>query len=85
MSDGKSPGASLHLQWCRFSPHGEVALHWMSLPGGDNPQSLTLTLCSPDHLQWDSLHVYLNMIRVVNNSFYFILLVWLKRMSVDTK
>ena len=34
--------------WCRFSPHGEVALHRMSLPGGDNPQSLTLTLCSPD-------------------------------------
>ena len=35
--------------WCRFQPHGEVALHRMSLPGGENPQSLTLTLCSPDH------------------------------------
>ena len=45
----KSPGASLHPRWCRFSPHGEVALHRMSLPGGGNPQSLTLTLCSPDH------------------------------------
>ena len=45
----KSPGASLHPWWCRFSPHGEEELHPMSLPGGDNPQSLTLTLCSPDH------------------------------------
>ena len=30
-----------------------------------------LTLCSPDHLQRDSLHVYMNMIRVVNNKFLF--------------
>ena len=60
---------SLHPRWCRFSPHWEVALRRMSLPGGDNPQSLTLTLTlfSPDHSQWDRLHVYLNMIRVVNN------------------
>ena len=35
----------------QFSPHGGVALNRMSLPGGDNPQSLTLTLtlCSPGH------------------------------------
>ena len=47
----KSPEASTHPQWCRFSPLGEVALHRMSLPGGVNPQSptLTLTLCSLDH------------------------------------
>ena len=25
------------------------------------------TLCSPDHLQWDGLNVYMAMIRVVNN------------------
>ena len=45
----KSLGASLHLRWCRFSPHGEAVLHRMSLPGGGNPQSLTPTLCSSDH------------------------------------
>ena len=44
----------------------------MSLPGGDNPQSLTLTLCPPDHSQLVGLHVYLNMIRVLAISFYFI-------------
>ena len=63
----KSSGASLHPRWCRFTPHWEVALHRMSLSGGDNPRSLTISICSPDHSQWDGLHVYLNVIRVVNN------------------
>ena len=70
----KSLGASLHPRWCRFSPHREVALHWMSIPGEDNSQSITLILCSLDHSQWGGLHVYLNMIIVVNNLFYFLFL-----------
>ena len=67
-------GAFLHPRWCRFSPHREVALHWMSIPGEDNSQSITLILCSLDHSQWGGLHVYLNMIIVVNNLFYFLFL-----------
>ena len=39
----------------------------MSLPEADNPQSVTLTLCSLDYSQWAGLHICLNMIRVVNN------------------
>ena len=41
MSDGKVAGGFPSPMWCRISPHREVALHQMSLPGGDNPQSLT--------------------------------------------
>ena len=55
-----------------FTPWGgDVALDVSTRGGGANLQSLTLTLCSPDHSQWAGLHVYLNMIRVVNNWFLF--------------
>ena len=65
MSDGKfARGFPSPTMRCRFSPHGEVALHRMSLPGG---QSSIPYSYPPGHLQWDGLHVYLNMIRVVNN------------------
>ena len=78
----KLPGASLHPRWYRFSPRREVVLHRMSLPGGTilNPQSSTLNplplpLLLPSALritlQWDGLHVYMNMIRAVNIFLFF--------------
>ena len=46
--------------------HDGVALYRMSLPGGDNPQSLTLILCSLDRFR-GMVDVYNYIIRVVNN------------------
>ena len=70
----KVSGGFPYPQRCRFSPHGRWYYIGCLYQGGGNPQPLTLTLCSPAHSQWGSLHVYLNMIRVVNNYFsvYFI-------------
>ena len=50
VSDGKVAGGSPSPTWCRFSPHMEVVLHRMSLPGETilNPLPLPLTLCYPD-------------------------------------
>ena len=58
MFDGKVVRGFPSPMWCRFSPHREVALHRMSLPGGAILNPLPLPSALRITLQWDNLHVH---------------------------
>ena len=53
----------------------------MSLPGGDNPQSLTLILCSLDRFR-GMVDVYNYIIRVVNILTYIFLIIRARKITV---
>ena len=68
----KLPGLSLTHNDVSFHPTGRWRYIGCRYQGGGNPQSISLTLCSPDNSQWAGLQVvYLNMIRIVNNWYLF--------------
>ena len=72
--DGKVAGGFLSPTWCRFLPHGEVALHWMSLPGrGQSSIPYPYPLLSRSIYNGTVYMFNMNMIWVLNNYilFYF--------------